>query len=158
MKKITYLSLLAILVSCTSPLKRNIFETLNVEELSTEFKKDSLFEETYKKIQYINDTVLKSELDKVKWAELSYSRIQEFVNYQNDTIVFSGKVELFRKAWKEKYGKYYEKVDSVLKYWESYKEKNSLEQYVKIELVEIYKERYSYSNDIKNVLIIRNHT
>ena len=72
MKKLTIILIAIAIVSCSNTLKKTVFEPLTLEELKSEIKKDSLFELTYKEIQYVRDSVLKTEIDKVKWADLTY--------------------------------------------------------------------------------------
>lgn len=151
MKRIIYLLFAVALFSCNSPLDKSIFEPLSVEELKKSIEKDSLFKNTYEYIVYVRDTVLKSDMEKVKFADLTYERIQDFAEFSSDTTYFKPINERIEKEWKEKYGIYKDKVDSISNYWKKYKEENSIEQYVKVELVEIDKEYYSYSNDIRNV-------
>jgi len=149
MKNLIYILLALTFASCNSPLKKSVFDPLSLEELKTTIKKDSLFEQTYKNIQFVRDSVLKSEIDKVKWSDLTYKRIQEFVHFSHDTTNFN--YEQISNQWQDKYGIYLTKVDSISDYWKKYKEENSLDQYVKIDLVEIDKEYYSYAGGIKNV-------
>lgn len=137
--------------SCKNPLNKPIFQPLTVEELKDAIQKDSVFEESYKYIQLIKDSVLKSDLDKAKWADLTYNRIYKIVKLAIDTTYFKPIGEDLKKEWNEKYGKYQAKVDSVSNYWKHYKSQNSLEQYVNVELVEINKEYYEYIGDVKSV-------
>ena len=139
------------LFSCQGPMKKSIFETMTVQELKNEFEKDSLFEKTYKYVQLVKDSLLKSEIEQVKWADLTYSRLQSFVRFASDTSYFNSESRNLSNEWYLIYGDYLSKVDSISEYWKEYKSKNTIEQYVKIELVEIDKEYYTYSNDIKNV-------
>jgi len=151
MKRIIYLLFAVALFSCNSPLDKSIFEPLSVEELKKSIEKDSLFKNTYECIVYVRDTVLKSDMEKVKFADLTYERIHDFVEFSSDTTYFNPIGERIEKEWKEKYGIYKDKVDSVSNYWKKYKEENSIEQYVKVELVEIDKEYCSDLSDIRNV-------
>jgi hypothetical protein len=139
------------LFSCKNPLKKTIFEPLTVTELKSAIKNDSLFEETYKYIQLVKDSVLKSDLDKAKWADLTYNRVYKYVKFSIDTNYFKPIEEKLKNEWKEKYGKYQAKVDSISNYWKQYKNQNSLEQYVKVELAEIYKEYYTFIGDVRSV-------
>lgn len=139
------------LFNCNSHLDKSVLEPLTVKELKKTIDKDSLFKDTYEYIVYIRDTVLKSNLDKVKYSELSYKNINEFFKFSSDTTYFKPINERIEKEWNEKYGNYKKDVDSVSKYWKDLKEKNSLDQYVKVELVKLDKEYYTYSKDIRNV-------
>ena len=151
MNKIIYLIFAVGLISCNSPLDKSIFEPLTVEDLKQSIDKDSLFKDTYEYIVYVRDTVMKSDLEKVKFADLTYEQIHEFALFSADTTYFKPITERIEKEWTEKYGIYDEQVDSVSNYWKRIKKENSIEQYVKIELVEIDKEYYSYNNGVRNV-------
>jgi len=151
MNKIIYLIFAVGLISCNSPLDKSIFEPLTVEDLKQSIDKDSLFKNTYEYIVYVRDTVMKSDLEKVKFADLTYEQIHEFALFSADTTYFKPITERIEKEWTEKYGIYDEQVDSVSNYWKRIKKENSIEQYVKIELVEIDKEYYSYNNGVRNV-------
>jgi hypothetical protein len=151
MKYISIIFFSVVLISCDDQLDRSIFKQLTVEELNKSIKKDSLFEQTYKYIQFVKDSVLKTDLEKAKWADLTYSKIHRFVKFSNDTNYFKPIKEKLEKDWIAKYGKYKIKVDSISDYWKKYKEANSLEQYVKIELVQLDKEYYQYIGGVSDV-------
>ena len=153
MNKIIYLIFTVGLISCNSPLDKSIFEPLSVEDLKKSIDKDSLFKNTYEYIVYVRDTVMKSDLEKVKFADLTYEEIHEFQLFLSDTTYFKPINEKIEKEWAKKYGVYEKQVDSVSIYWKKFKEENSMKQYVKIDIVEIDKEYYSYGNDIRNVNI-----
>lgn len=150
MRKILPLFIILI-VSCSNPTKKNIFEELTVEDLKTAIENDSLFEQTYKAIEFQKDSVLTSELDKVKWSDLTYKQIHDFINYTADTIKSKPLREKFKKEWETKYSGIITQVDSISNYWKKYAEENSLDQYVKVELVTLDKEYYSYAGGIRNV-------
>jgi hypothetical protein len=145
------LAVCIIMTSCSGSLDKPIFKSLTIEELKDAIKKDSLFEETYKQVQYAKDSILKTDIEKAKWADLTYSRIFRLVKFSNDTVYFKPINEKLKKEWAEKYGKLLTRVDSISNYWKKYKEENSLDQYVKIELVEIDKEYYTYIGGIRDI-------
>lgn len=139
------------LSSCNSHLDKSIFEPLTVEELKKSIDKDSLFEITYKSIVFTRDSVLKSDIEKAKFADLSYKRIHKLIKFARDTVYFNPIEVRLKNEWQEKHGVFHTKVDSISNYWKKYRDENSLEQYVKIELIKIIKDYYSYSYGIKNV-------
>jgi len=139
------------IASCSNPTDKNIFDKLTVKELKSEIKKDSLFETTYKLIEFQKDSVLTSELDKVRWTDLTYSRIHDLMKFVSDTTITNPLREKFKAKWKSKYDKVAKEIDSISEFWKKYAKENSLEQYVKVELVSIDKEYYSYSSGIRNV-------
>ena len=140
-----------LIVSCSNPTKKKIFEELTVEELKSVIEKDTLFEETYKLIELKKDSVLTSELDKVKWTDLTYKRIYDFVKFTADTTISKPLREKFKKQWEIQYGGIVKEVDSISKYWKNYAKENSLDQYVKVELITLDKEYYTYAGGIRNV-------
>lgn len=151
MKKLVIILLTVTIYSCNSHLDKKIFEPLTVEELKKSIDKDTTFEETYKTIQFIKDSVLKTDIEKAKFADLTYNRVFKLIKFSQDTTYFKPIKERLKKEWQEKYGVLHSKVDSISKHWKKYRDENSLEQYVKVELVQIDKEYYSYSYGIKNV-------
>lgn len=139
------------LFNCNSHLNKSVIEPLTVKELKKTIDSDSLFKNTYEYIVYLRDTVIKNDLDKVKFTELTYNQVIDFVEFSSDTTYFKPINERIEKEWNNKYGIYKKQVDSVSNYWKKFKQENSLEKYVKIELVKIDKEYYTYSRDIRNV-------
>lgn len=151
MKKLLLLFIAIGLFSCNSHLDKPIFEPLTVNELKESIDKDSLFKNTYEYIVYVRDTILTTDMEKVKFAELTYEQVFDFAKFSSDTVYFKPINERIEKEWNEKHGIYEQKVDSISNYWKKYKEENSLEQYVKVELARIDKKYYSYSGGIRNV-------
>ena len=155
MRNLLILLLLTLTVGCSNPIKKSVFEPLTMNELVKIISKDSTFQESYKQIETIRDSVLTSEIERVKFADLNYKRIQElqefYYNFYLDTVKFKAEYEKIEQNWKSKFGNCEQKADSIIDYWAKYKNENSINNYVKIELVDIDKEYYSYSNDIKQV-------
>lgn len=139
------------LMSCNSHLDKPIFEKLEVSELKKSIDNDSTFKTTYEYILYVRDTIIKSDMEKVEFADLTYERVHDLMEFASDTTHFNPIRQEIEEEWEKKYGRYDKKVDSISNYWKKYMEENSLERFVKIELAEIYKEYYSYSNGIKNI-------
>jgi hypothetical protein len=151
MKKVFIILLTVTIYGCNSHLDKKIFEPLTVEEIKKSIDKDSTFQDTYETIQFIKDSVLKSDIEKAKFADLTYNRVKKLIKFSNDTTYFKPIREQLKKEWQDKYGVLHTKVDSISNYWKKYRDENSLEQYVKVELIQIDKEYYSYSYGIKNV-------
>lgn len=151
MKKIAFILLSVFVYGCSSHLDKKIFEPLKIDELKKTIDKDSTFKETYEMIQHIKDSVLKSDIERSEFADLTYNRVYKLVKFARDTVHFKPIREKLKKEWMEKYGILQQKVDSISNYWKKYRDENSLEQFVKIELVKINKEYYSYIGGIKNV-------
>ncbi|WP_421892527.1 hypothetical protein [Marinoscillum sp.] len=126
---------------------------MTIAELKEVIDEDSTFADTYKYIQYTNDSILKSEFDKVKWLDLTYERLHNYTIFSKDTSYFNPIFERLKAEWDTLYAPYLDQVDSLSKYWAKYEYENSIDRYVLIEPAEIYKERYSYSNNVKSVSI-----
>lgn len=151
MRVTVFFLLLAATYGCSNHLDKKIFEPLTVEEIKKSIEKDSTFKDTYETIQQIKDSVLRTDIEKAKFADLTYNRVYKLIRFAEDTTYFKPIRERLKKEWQEKYGILQEKVDSISNYWKKYRDENSLEQYVKVELVQIDKEYYSYSYGIRNV-------
>lgn len=151
MKRILLLLLTIGLFSCNSHLDKPIFEPLTVNELKKSIDNDSLFKDTYEYIVYVRDTVLETDMEKVKFADLTYAEVDDYLKFSRDTTYFKPINKRIEKEWNEKYGIYEKKVDSISNFWKKYKRENSLEQYAKVELARIDKEYYTYSGGIRNV-------
>lgn len=140
-------------MSCNSPLDKSVFEPLTIDELQTTMDKDSQFISTYNRIIYIRDTLLTSDVEKAKYADLTYNRIYDFVKFSNDSNYFNPIESNLKKEWDSKYGIYKEQIDSVSNYWKKQQEENSLESYVKIELEDIKTTYYAYSEYYKQTFV-----
>ena len=150
MKKLFFIIVIGVLFcSCNGYLDKPIYEPLSVEELKKAIEKDSVFQDIYEYIQVMNNSVLTTDLAKVKFVDLTYRRLYKFAKFAMDTTYFNPIEKKAEKEWIENYNHYQLKVDSISDYWKE--EKKSLTQYVDIELVDMRKEYYSYSGDIKNV-------
>lgn len=152
MKKLFTLVLVAALLSgCTNPLKKSIKEILTAQELVKVEKKNPGFGNMYQFIQTVKDSLLKDSLSGKIPGEITYQRVNDFVLYMNDTSVFNSINDSLKTAWEKQYGQYSQKADSILAYWAKYKEESDVSQYVKIELTEIDKEYYPYSNKLNTI-------
>ena len=143
MRKIIKLLVLSFafgLFSCSSPLKQSVIEPLEIEDLKGIIEKDTLFEFTYKAIQKIREAKLTDDVEKAKWSDMTYYRIHKMAQLYSDTLVQSKYLEKIKSDWNSKYGLYLPKADSISNYWKKYKEENSLNKYVSIELFDIQTE------------------
>lgn len=152
MKRAIYYILATIfLAGCSNGLNKPIVETLTVEELKANIKKDSLFTAFYAEVQEIREWLASSDVNKAKWGDVTYSQIQDYMKESYDTIAYNKIIEQSRPEWEQKYGGYQAKADSIVNYWREYLKNNSVNSYVKVEFDEINTEYYSYSNEIKNI-------
>jgi hypothetical protein len=134
------------LSSCSNVSNKPIFEKLSTEELSKCMKEDKLFAEFYENIR--NNVDYASDIEKATYNDITYNRLFNYLKFLRDTSYFDPLSEKWKKEWVSEYGVYLPKADSVLNYWKNYLEENSLNKYVKIELVDIDKEYYSYYNNL----------
>ena len=117
MRNIAIILFVLTLYGCSSHLDKKLFEPLTVEELKKSIDKDTAFQDKYEAIQYIKDSVLKSDIEKAKFADLTYNRVYKLINFSRDTTYFKPVREQLKKEWEEKYGILHKKVDSVSNYW-----------------------------------------
>jgi hypothetical protein len=152
MKNIFFLVVIAaLLASCNSPLDKPIVEPLTVDELRSVSKKDTSFIEFYEEIQAFRQSFFGEDINQVKYGDITYKQLQEFIAYRTDTAFTKPIIEKSTSEWNEKFGNYEHELDSLKSYWQKYLDENTLKSYVNIEFDHIDKERYSYNNDVKNV-------
>lgn len=158
MKRLIILSSIFCLVGCNSSLKNSVIDPLSIKELNSIINKDTLFQYTYQMVQLVRDSGLKTDLDKAKFVDLNYKTFHKYVKMVYDTTLDNQISARASIEWTNKYGIYSSKVDSVSKWWKKYNEDNSLNNYAKVELVNIRKEYYEYLNEIENVNLIFKYT
>ena len=138
-------------VSCSNGLNKSIIETLTVDELKANIKKDTTFTAFYKDVQELRAWVLESDVNQAKWGSVTYKDLIDYRNKINDTIYIKDLTKKLEEEYKQLYPDYTGQVDSIMNYWRKYKEDNRLENYVTIEFDDLWKEYYSYSSDVKDV-------
>lgn len=154
MKKILFLfAALFAIVSCNSGLNKSILEPLTVDELKANMKKDTAFTDFYSNIQKVREYVMGSDVRQAKFAEVTYKRVYKYEKKLADTTFINKLRNEQRELYDLQYPSYKTEVDSILAYWKDYKNKYSLDSLVTIKYDELWKEYYSYSNDVKNVNI-----
>jgi hypothetical protein len=110
---------------------------MEIKNLKTVIEKDTLFEYTYKAVQKIREEVLTDDVQKAKWSDITYERVHNMLKFFSDSLIKREYTKEIRKKWKNKYGKYDKKVDSILNYWQKHLIDNSLSNYVNIELFDV---------------------
>ena len=100
MKRIVIILLVVTIYGCNSHLDKKIFTPLTVEELKKSIDKDTTFKDTYETIQLIKDSVLKSDIEKANFADLTYNRVYKLIKFAQDTIHFKPIREQLKKEWK----------------------------------------------------------
>jgi len=137
--------------SCSNPLNKPIVEPLTVEELRSISKKDTSFIEFYEDIQSYRQSFFSLDINQVKYGDITYKQLREFVAFKTDTAFIQPIIKKSLLEWSKEFGSYEQELDSLNKYWLKYLDENSLKSYVTVEFDHLYKERYSYNNDIKSV-------
>ena len=143
MKKWLFL-FVVLFASCNNYLDKSVFEPLSLNELNKEIKKDSMFSFIYQAIQKVYENVLKSDVDKAKYADLTYARMLDTYNYRLD----SNELKKVKKEWFSNYGSIRENfnIDSISNYWLEYQRSNPLDKYVKIEFIGFDKNESSHTS------------
>lgn len=142
-----------VLVSCNSGLNKSILEPLTVDELKANMKKDTVFTDFYSDIQKVREYVMESDIRQAKYADVTYKRVYKYKKELSDTTFVNKIRNEQRELYDLQYPTYKSEVDSILTYWKAYKNKYSLDSLVTIKYEELWKEYYSYSNDVKSVNI-----
>ena len=151
MKKIIFLLSIIFCFSCSNGLNKPIIETLSVDELKANIKKDTTFTDFYKDVQTLRSWILKSDVNQAQWGNITYNDLKKYKKKSSDTIFINKLTKTFKEEYKQLYPDYSSQVDSIMNYWREYKEQNKLEAYVKIEFAELWKEYYTYSGDVREV-------
>ena len=151
MKKLCILIIVSVFVfcACSKIPNKPIYEALDTKELSDAIKSDTLFLSFYTAVQEIVDDL--DEIEKATYNDITYRRLFDYSKFLTDTTYWKPLHEKWEKEWESKYKHYDRDADSIITHWKKYKEENSLDKYVKIELAKIDKEYYSYTGGIKDV-------
>ena len=151
MKKLYYLIYIVAFAfsSCHNISDKPVSEKLSTEELSKAIKSDTSFSDFYENIRKPIDNM--SDIKKAKYNDVTYRRLFKYFKFSSDTNYWKPLSENWDKEWANKYGIYGPKGDSVLNYWHKFIAENSLNKYVRIELVQIDKKYYEYIGGIKEV-------
>lgn len=148
-KFISAIILTGSIVACSPVPNTSVFETLPTKNLAKVLEKEPDFETIY--TQITEGVKSFNEIEKAKFNDITWSKIYTMYKFSSDTLKTNPLFEQWRQEWDDKFGKYNEQVDSVITYWKDYKEKNSLDRFVRVEFAEIDKDYYSYSYDVKEV-------
>lgn len=143
------LGLTIIISSCNNIPNKPVSEKLSMEELSKAIKSDTMFTHFYENIRKSVDEM--DDIKKAKFNDVTYSRLFDYYKFLQDTTYWRPLSKKWEKDWEKEYGIYSIKADSTINYWKKYLEENSLNKYVKIELVDISKEYYDYVGGLKEV-------
>lgn len=146
---ILILALTIALSSCSTISDKPVSEKLSTEELSKAIKSDTSFARFYEIIRKRVDEM--DDIKKAKFNDITYRRLFKYVKFLQDTTYWKPYSEKWEKEWEKDFGIYSGKADSTIDYWKKYLSDNSLDKYVKIELVQIDKDYYDYIGGLKDV-------
>lgn len=124
--------------SCNTIPNKPVVTKLTTNELSRAIKADSSFATFYKNIRNKVDKL--SDIKRAEYNEVTYKRLFNYIKFFKDTTYWKPKTKKWEQEWENKFGVYSVKADSLIDYWKNYLKENSLNKYVKIELVRIDKE------------------
>ena len=129
------------MISCNKIPNKSIFEKLTTDELAVAFKYDDTFREFYEFIDQVDDV---SDVVKASYSDITYRRFFDYYKILLDSNYWKPLKDEWELEWNNNFSLYLTNADSVLNYWRNFKEENSLDKYVKIELSSIDKEFYSF--------------
>lgn len=154
MRKFFILLAAVFVCSCSNNgLDKPITETMTVEEIRANIKEYAEFAEFYEEVQDMREWVMQNEITQAKYGDMTYGRLLKYAKRLKDTSFVSKVSKQLREEYNSIYPDYTPQVDSIMNYWRNYMQENQLDKYVKIEFAELWKEYYSYSNEIKSVNI-----
>lgn len=140
---------LILISGCSKISNKSVIEPLDTKELSESIKNDTSFANFYEIIRNQIDTM--NNIQKAKYGDITYSRLFKYNKFLSDTNYWNPIDKQSELDWQTKFGHCSAQADSTINFWRNYLMKNSLNQYIKIELVDIQKEYYSYIGEIRQV-------
>ena len=151
MKKIALFAILAgFLASCNSIPDKSIWVDLNADEIAKATTENPNFKEFYTNFN-LALALCSSNVDKKQYKNVTWRKLFNYIEYRDkmekDTTIYK---KLYNE-WTEKYSTNMSKVDSIVDYWLKYKEKKSIDRYLKIEFDGIEKTYYQWDNSVKDV-------
>ena len=137
------------LAGCNHIPNKSISEDLSPKELAAAIESDSTFAILYKAIRTTYDSM--DKVEQAQFYNLSYRDISKFSCFMDDTAYWFPLRKQWQKTWDEQNAVNLQKTDSIIQYWEKFKEENSLDNYVKIELARVSTDYYDYIGGVKEV-------
>lgn len=140
MKKIMYgLVLLLAVCSCGNKdvLNTSIIEPLAPEVLKAQIDKDPQFEVFYEDVLKARTWIMETEVKRAKYGFITYRRLIDFARIKSDAKFNEDIYEKEHKYYTEHFPDYTPQVDSVMQYWNNYRNENTLNSFIKLEIVDI---------------------
>lgn len=148
LKSIFLVAVAIIMASCSSGVpNKSIFKSLSSKEIERGVKVDPSFEEFYDGITEI--MFLIPDAPKERYKNLTYKNTFEAYRIRKDINHLSKYFKNWDKEWEDKYERDFEKLDSLLNYWDTYVKQNPPEKFAKVELVGISRGWDSYDANFK---------
>ena len=136
-----------LIAGCNNPLDKSVIEPLPLGDLKEIIERDTLFEYTYKAIEDVRNSKLTSDIEKAKWSDMTYKRVDNIFKLIYDNILINKYIDTLeiKSEWENKFGMYIPKLDSISNYWKDYLKENSLFNYLSVEVFDIKKGKYDCS-------------
>ena len=150
MKKVFLVVVAAVMiVGCNNIPDKPVSQKLNEIELSKAMESDKEFADFYREV--VSTVEKMDDVEKARFLKLTYRKLFDYFKFQADTAYWNKLERQWDKEFEDGYKVYIPKADSIIDYWKKYIDKNSLDNYAKIELANIYKEYWQYIGRLKDV-------
>lgn len=149
MKHLKYILLSLLIVACSGKKDvipdKSIFEPLTVEELSTIIKQDTLFVDFYESIQ--EEVEDYTDIEKAKFNDVTYRSLYRACQKLVDPDLSNSFTEPYWAEWHRRFDIDHAKADSLIAYWEKYRDEHNFQEFVTVEAVDLVKEtRYGWTD------------
>ena len=148
----------ALFTACSSIPNKSVFEELTTDELASAIKADPEFGDAYEGMRALIGMTSFSEVQKAQYKDVTYRRLYKYTKHLDDSAYWQPLREKWSEEWKTCFAQDLAGVDEKVKYWNDYKEKNSLSRFVKVELSRFYITHYTYIGGVKDACFCFNIT
>ncbi|EKB47288.1 hypothetical protein [Cecembia lonarensis] len=128
-----------IFFSCKNDLKVSVFEPLPNEVVLKHIQQDSLFNDFYKNVRKLSDSVFISKSNFPQFSSLQYYELYNSQKEYNENVKKLFTDQNVRKKWLEFFGRDLEKLKSDSLKFLNYIKENDYRKFVDIEPLKVYK-------------------
>ena len=132
-------------VACSAPLEKSVIEPLTTKELDKVVRNDKSFLTTYSIVEGMSNNIHTSE-DSVRWIQLSYSRLHNYLKTIEGNQLNASLVSKLREEWENMYNNYVLDADSLINYWRDYLFVNSYDSLLSVKFDGVEIEKIKNSN------------
>ena len=140
------------LLSC-NPLDKTILEDLSIEDIKKATEKDTSFYATYEVVRKFKE-LNKDKISLAKYSNLTWEDINDYFT-SIDTISWDYASKKFEKEYSNTFNENLKKGIEYVEEWEAKKieieKKNDLDKYIKIDLIRIKTDYYTYTGGVEDV-------